>query len=72
MAENDQLFIVRMWYERSGLRAGEWRGSVTHVTSGARIYFGELAQLNDFVRLRLAAAGDAAATASCDTPGKGA
>jgi 2-polyprenyl-6-methoxyphenol hydroxylase-like FAD-dependent oxidoreductase len=63
MAASDQLFVVRMWYERSVLKAGEWRGSVTHVPSGSRWYFSDLAQLNDFVRTRLAAAGDAAATA---------
>jgi hypothetical protein len=62
MAASDQLFVVRMWYERSGLQASEWRGSVTHIGSGQRWYFSELAQLNDFIRLRLAA-GDAAATA---------
>ncbi|MGP6158261.1 MAG: hypothetical protein ACLPYS_12285 [Vulcanimicrobiaceae bacterium] len=59
---SDQLFVVRMWYERSGLQAGEWRGSVTHVGSGLRWYFSDLAQLNDFIRLRLPAR-DAPATA---------
>jgi hypothetical protein len=57
----DQLFIVRMWYEASGSRAGQWRGSITHVGSGSRWYFAELAELNDFIRLRLSS-GDVAAT----------
>ena len=59
----EQLFVVRMWYEASGLQAGEWRGSVTHIATRTRWYFSELAQLNDFMRLRLSAAdGDATAT----------
>jgi hypothetical protein len=59
----DQLFVVRMWYEPSGSQAGQWRGSVTHVGSGARWYFAELGELNDFIRLRLPS-GDVAATPS--------
>jgi hypothetical protein len=58
----DQIFVVRMWFEASGLQAGQWRGSVTHVGSGERWYFAELAELGDFIRLRLSP-GDAAATA---------
>jgi len=59
---SDQLFVVRMWHEGSGVRRGEWRGSITHVGSGTRWYFADLAQLNDFIRMRLNANEDAAAT----------
>ena len=51
-----------MWYEPSGSQPGQWRGSITHVGSGARWYFAEFGELNDFIRLRLSA-GDATATA---------
>jgi len=58
---SDQLFVVRMWYEPSDSQAGQWRGSIMHVGSGARWYFAELGELNDFIRLRLSP-GDATAT----------
>jgi len=51
-----------MWYEPSGSQPGQWRGSITHVGSGARWYFAELRELTDFIRLRLSS-GDATATA---------
>jgi hypothetical protein len=60
---SDQLFVVRMWYEASGAQPGQWRGSIMHVGSGARWYFAELGELNDFIRIRLAP-GDATATAT--------
>jgi len=52
----DQVFLVRTWYEPSGERPGAWRGAITHVASGERRYFAELAELNDFIRLRLESA----------------
>jgi hypothetical protein len=59
---SDQLFVVRMWYEPSAAQPGEWRGSIMHVGSATRWYFAQLGDLNDFIRVRLAAA-DATATA---------
>lgn len=52
----DHLFIVRIWQEPgSAEAAGEmiWRGSVQHVRSGERIYFRQLADLNEFIRSQL-------------------
>jgi len=51
-----------MWYEPSAAQPGEWRGSIMHVGSATRWYFAQLGDLNDFIRVRLAAA-DATATA---------
>lgn len=51
----DQVFLVRTWFESSGPRAGAWRGSITHVTTGTRWYFVELNELSDFIRARLEA-----------------
>ncbi len=51
----NHLFIVRVWPEPAGSRAWPWRGSVEHVSSGQRLYFSALADLNDFITWRLAA-----------------
>jgi hypothetical protein len=58
VAEHDRiehLFLVRFWREQGAA----WRGYVEHVASKQRIYFSELSDLNEFLRLRLA---DAART----------
>lgn len=52
-AGRDQLFIVRLWPE-PGKRGSDWRGSVEHVGSGQRMYFGRLGDMADFISLRLA------------------
>jgi hypothetical protein len=50
----DQLFLVRVWYEASEMLPGQWRGSVSQVGQDSRWYFAELGELVDFIRLRLA------------------
>lgn len=50
---DEQLFLVRLWHDGSERRAGDWRGYVEHVTSKQRMYFSDLSDLNDFLRLRL-------------------
>ena len=50
----EHLFIVRLWQEPSQLAAAHWRGYVEHVSSGQRLYFTSLADLNDFIGQRLA------------------
>ncbi len=52
----DHLFVIKMWQEPGATEAtGEaaWRGSVQHVRSGERIYFRQLADLNEFIRGQL-------------------
>jgi hypothetical protein len=59
VAEQDrteQLFLVRFWREQDAA----WRGYVEHVASKQRVYFSELSDLNEFLRLRLADAKPAA------------
>ncbi len=50
------LFIVRIWHEPGRAGPGQWPGSVEHVPSGQRLYFSSLADLTDFITLRLASA----------------
>jgi hypothetical protein len=60
MAEQDRiehLFLVRF----SRDQGAPWRGYVEHVSSKQRVYFSELSDLNDFLRLRLADAPSAGA-----------
>jgi len=47
------LFIVRVWYEPDPTSDGQWRGSVEHVPSGQQMYFVSLADMTDFVALRM-------------------
>ena len=44
-------FIVRIWLEETAEEAGRlvWRGSITHVPSGERLYFEKLEAIADFV-----------------------
>ena len=49
----DQVFLIRIWFEASGVRPGAWRGAITYVASGERWYFAEFGEMNDFIRLRL-------------------
>ena len=53
VAEHDrieELFLVRFWREQGAA----WRGYVEHVATKRRVYFSELSDLNEFLRLRLA------------------
>jgi hypothetical protein len=54
---SEQLFLVRFWSEHGAA----WRGYVQHVPSKQRMYFSELSDLNEFLRLRLADAKPAGA-----------
>ena len=49
---SEQLFVVRFWHEQAAGRAGQWRGSVVHVTSGQSRYFANLADLTEFIMLQ--------------------
>ncbi len=46
-------FFVRVWYEPGPTSAGQWRGSIEHIPSGQRMYFVSLADMTDFIALRL-------------------
>ena len=48
----EHVFVVRLWYvDRE--RAGAWRGYVDHVPANERVYFVDLADLIDYIRVRL-------------------
>jgi len=46
-------FIVRLWYEPDATSEGQWRGSIRHAASGQQMCFISLADMTDFVALRL-------------------
>jgi hypothetical protein len=54
--DRSAAFIVRIWCERGddpsrGVR--DWRGSIEHVESGERVFFRELAALDEFMSRHL-------------------
>lgn len=51
----EHTFVVRLWVEAAGDFPATLRGSVEHVGSSRRLYFSSLADLNDFIALRLSA-----------------
>jgi hypothetical protein len=53
MDRTEHRFVVHMWLEQGESAEGQWRGAVDHVGSGRRIYFSSLADLTDFIRIRL-------------------
>jgi len=58
--DRSAAFIVRVWCERGdepsdGVR--DWRGSIEHVETGQRVFFRELAAVNEFMTARLRALG---------------
>jgi hypothetical protein len=58
--DRSAAFIVRVWCECGDeLAAGvrDWRGSIEHVESGERVFFRELASVNDFMSSHLKALG---------------
>lgn len=57
-ARPQHLFIVRLWSEAVEPTPAGWRGSVEHVASGQKLYFTALADLSDFIALRLAGLDD--------------
>lgn len=44
----DEVFVVRLWYERSRSGAA-MRGQIDHPVSGRRRYFANLGELCDFL-----------------------
>lgn len=42
-----------IWLEDGREESGGWRGLVAHVRSGQRLYFTTLADLDDFIMLRI-------------------
>jgi hypothetical protein len=69
MERVEHLFIVRVWFEPGAAPGDEWRGSVEHVPSGSRRYFGALADLQSFIRR--AAGGPVAAQSESPIPSGG-
>lgn len=52
---NTCSFIVKVWVEGNDEQTGQpfWRGHITHVFSGKRQYFEDLAAISDFIVLYL-------------------
>lgn len=46
------LFVVRLWVEPGGIAERRWRGYIEEVASTQRLYFSQVAELADFIRLR--------------------
>ena len=53
----ERLFVVRVWREETAEGYPPMRGSVVEVASGARFFFSNLTDLNDFLKLRLSGDG---------------
>lgn len=58
--DRSAAFIVRVWCEQGddpsrGVR--DWRGSIEHVESGERVFFRELATLDEFMTRHLRSLG---------------
>jgi hypothetical protein len=51
----EHLFIVRTWREPTAADAN-WRLSILHVPSGLRLVSMQLADIDDFIRLRIGSA----------------
>jgi hypothetical protein len=50
--ERSYTFVVRIWAEPRDLAGAvpAWRGSVDDIQTGARLYFGTLGELSDYLR----------------------
>jgi len=48
----EELFVVRLWRE-TGATSRAWRGSVEHVGTDRRRFFSSLADLVEFIRMRI-------------------
>ena len=59
LGDRSASFIVRIWREeREGADQGlVWRGSIEDVRSDGRVYFQELAVIEEFIKARLRAIG---------------
>jgi hypothetical protein len=49
----ERLFVVRLWREAGAPDCAALRGGVEDVTGGQRLFFSDLADLNEFLRRRL-------------------
>ncbi len=48
------LFVVRLWAETSAQpTCADWHGLVQHVSTGQKLYFTSLTDLNSFIEARL-------------------
>lgn len=47
----DHRFILSVWLEEpaEGIHPAKWRGHITHVPSGKRLYIEDLDQIREFV-----------------------
>jgi hypothetical protein len=52
-AREDHLFVLRVWRE-AATSSPSWRATIEHIPSGARLSSGDLTEIDDFIRLRLA------------------
>jgi hypothetical protein len=61
---NAHSFVVKIWLEETAMEAGRaiWRGHITHVPSGERLYIKELDEVTQFILPYLKGLG-------ADTPG---
>jgi hypothetical protein len=63
MERSEHRFMVRIWLESAAGTGGQWRGEVDHIGSGRKVYFSNMADLMDFIRLRMT---DTSQSASAD------
>jgi hypothetical protein len=47
--QDEHLFVIRTWTEGNANKDGQWRASVTHVSSGDRRYFTSYEELHQFL-----------------------
>lgn len=50
---DERVFLVRMWQEDSQRSRDGWRGSIHDVASGRKFYVTGLAEIADFIAVRL-------------------
>ncbi len=48
----EALYVIRLWREAGGESSEGWRGYVEHVVSKQRLYFSDLTDVIEFIRLR--------------------
>lgn len=53
MERNEHRFMVRVWLETAAGTSGQWRGVVDHIGTGRKVYFSDMTDLMDFIRLRM-------------------
>jgi hypothetical protein len=53
MERSEHRFVVRIWLEAAAGTGGQWRGVVDHIGTGRKVYFSDMTDLMDFIRLRM-------------------